>query len=137
MRVVVDTNVLVSGALNPYGAPGRILDAILAETITLLYDDRILGEYREVLSRPAFRFLPSDVSALLDFIEQSGEAIVAAPSALVLADPTDLPFLEVAITGAATALITGNAKHFRPRKGSHNVDICPPAEFLTRLFRPR
>lgn len=41
MRVVVDTNVLVSGVLNPHGPPGRIVDAILAETLTALYDDRM------------------------------------------------------------------------------------------------
>jgi uncharacterized protein len=57
MRVVVDTNVLVSGVLNR-GPPGRIVDAIVAETFTVLYDDRILGEYRDVLARPVLDFGP-------------------------------------------------------------------------------
>jgi putative PIN family toxin of toxin-antitoxin system len=54
MRVVVDTNVMVSGVLNPHGPPGRIVNALLTETITVLHDDRILSEYREVLLRPTF-----------------------------------------------------------------------------------
>ncbi len=52
MRIVVDTNVLVSGLLNPYGSPGRILDLVLSGRIQVLYDDRILEEYQDVLARP-------------------------------------------------------------------------------------
>jgi predicted nucleic acid-binding protein len=65
----------------------------------------------------------------------SGEAITARPLSLALPDLTDLPFLEVAIAGAAAALITENVRHFRTGKGSHSVNICTPAEFLTRLCR--
>lgn len=69
MRVVIDTNVMGSGVLNPHGSPGRILDAILSTTITVLHDDRILSEYREILLRPAFGFRRSDVDLRLDFVE--------------------------------------------------------------------
>ncbi len=51
MKLVADTNVLVSALLNPHGSPARVLDAILAGAHTLAIDDRILDEYREVLSR--------------------------------------------------------------------------------------
>ena len=133
MRVVIDTNVLVSGAINPHGPPGRIVDAILAEMLTVLYDDRILGEYRAVLVRPMFGFRPAEVAALLDFVELAGEAIVAGHLSAVLADPSDLPFPEVAVTGHADALVTGNTKHFKPRRGSHAVSICTPTAFVGRL----
>lgn len=133
MRVVLDTNVLVSGVINPHGTPGRVVDALLAGTLMVLYDDRIFSEYWEVLSRPAFGFDRGDIETLLDFIEQSGEPTVAQPLDVVLPDPTDLPFLEVAVYGRADALITGNVKHFKPRRGQHSVDICTPAEWLTRL----
>jgi putative PIN family toxin of toxin-antitoxin system len=133
VRVVIDTNVLVSGVLNPHGPPGRIVDAILAETLTVLYDDRILGEYRAVLARPRFAFRPAEIDALLDFIEVAGESIAAQSLAVVLSDPTDLPFLEVAAAGHADGLVTGNTKHFKPRRGSHDVSIDTPAGFLDRL----
>jgi uncharacterized protein len=133
MRVVVDTNVLVSGIINPHGPPGRIVDAILSEAITVLYDDRILSEYREVLMRPTFGFERTDVETILDFIEATGEDISAGEVDVVLPDPTDLPFLEVAMAGVADALISGNLKHFKPRRGQHNVDVCTPAEFLRRI----
>ena len=76
MRVVIDTNVIVSGILNPHGSPGRIVNALLSEAITALYDDRILSEYREVLRRPAFGFSGSDVETLLDFAESAGEHLI-------------------------------------------------------------
>lgn len=133
MRVVIDTNVLVSGVINPHGSPGRIMDAVLAERIAVLHDDRIMNEYRAVLLRPAFGFHHGDVDALLDFIELAGENTIAERLAVVLPDPTDLPFLEVATTGHADALITGKVKHYKPRRGRHNVNICTPADSLDRL----
>jgi putative PIN family toxin of toxin-antitoxin system len=130
MRVVIDTNVMVSGVLNPYGPPGRILSALLPGTIVMLYDERILSEYREVLVRPAFGLSRSDVEVLLEFVEVTGEHISTGPLSLVLPAPTDLPFLEVATSGAADTLITGNSKHFKPRRGQHSVLVTTPADFL-------
>jgi len=132
MRVVIDTNVIVSGILNPHGSPGRIVNALLSEAITALYDDRILSEYREVLRRPAFGFSGSDVETLLDFVESAGKHVSAEPLPLILPDPNDLPFLEVATSGRADALITGNIKHFKPRRGQHSVVVMTPADFLRR-----
>ena len=133
MRVVIDTNVLVSGVLNPHGPPGRIVDAALAEAVDVLYDDRIISEYRAVLRRPVFGFLRADVDALVDFIELAGEPIYAEGLAVALPDASDLPFLEVAAGGRADALITGNVKHVKPQRGRHGVDVCTPANFLRRL----
>ena len=133
MRVVIDTNVLVSIVINPHGTPARVIDALLAEFIIALHDDRILDEYREVLSRPIFGFHSGDIDALLDFIESAGEHISTRDIGVVLPDPSDLPFLEVAAAGHANALITGNLKHFKPRRGRHSVFVCTPAEFMKKL----
>lgn len=134
---MIDTNVLVSAAINPYGSPGRLMDAVLAEGLTVLHDDRILNEYREVLTRPRFGFALADVGALLDFIESAGEHISTRDLGVILPDASDLPFLEVAALGRADALITGNLKHFKPRRGKHSVYICTPAEFLKVIHRSR
>lgn len=134
MRVVIDTNVLVSGLINPHAPPGRIVDAVLAGHLRIFYDDRILGEYREVLLRPFFGFQDEDIDTLLNFIEFAGERASAIHTGLQLPDPTDLPFLEVAMAGTADALITGNIKHFKPKRGECNVRVCSPAEFLGRTI---
>jgi putative PIN family toxin of toxin-antitoxin system len=132
MRVVIDTNVMVSGVLNPHGPPGRIVNVLLSETIIVLHEDRILSEYREVLLRPTFGFPRADVEVLLDFVESAGEHVSAEPLSLVLPDLNDLAFLEVATSGGADALITGNVKHFKPRGGQLSVLVTAPADFLRR-----
>ncbi len=133
MRVVIDTNVLVSGVMNPHGPPGRIVDRALVGAFTVLYDDRMMSEYREVLARPAFGFHPADIAALLDSIEGTGEPVTGRRLPIVLPDSGDLPFLEVAAAGHADALITGNTKHFKPRRGRHDLNICTPADFIRSL----
>ena len=77
MRIVLDTNVLVSGLHNPHGAPGRILDLILGARIPVLYDDRILAEYRDVLARPRLAIEPSLAQAVVGYIRLAGEQIMA------------------------------------------------------------
>jgi putative PIN family toxin of toxin-antitoxin system len=126
MRVVIDTNVLVSGIINPHGPPGRVVDSIVSLVLTPLYDDRILSEYRDVLLRPIFGFRRNDVSALLSFIEFSGEYITSGRVDVALPDPDDLPFVEVAIAGLADALVTGNTKHFTPARRL-GVSVLTPA----------
>lgn len=58
LTIVLDTNVLVSSLLSSRGAPSKILDLILGEQVVVAYDNRILGEYEEVLSRPEFKIIP-------------------------------------------------------------------------------
>jgi putative PIN family toxin of toxin-antitoxin system len=136
MRAVIDTNVVVSGLMNPRGASGRIVDHLLAGAFTALYDDRVLSEYRAVLVRPVFGFRAADVDTLIDAIERDGEAVVTTVWAGTLPDPTDLAFLEVALAGRADALVTGNARHFRPVLGRHAISIITPAAFLARIAYP-
>ncbi len=134
MRVVVDTNVLVSAFRKRPSVPGRVLDLLLTRALVVLYDNRIVEEYAEVLSRPRFAFERGDIALFLDFIEHAGEYVASPALDLTLPDPTDLPFLEVAASGHADALITGNIRDFRPTRGHHSVTICSPADFLRRLM---
>jgi len=137
LRIVLDTNVLVSGLLNPTGAPGRIVDLILAGEVQILYDDRILGEYHEVLRRPRFGFEERDIRRVLDYLAFSGEAVTALPVTLNTPDEDDMPFVEVAISGQADALVTGNVGHFATVE--HIVVMTPASflEFWTRMSTER
>ncbi|MBX6365493.1 MAG: putative toxin-antitoxin system toxin component, PIN family [Gemmatimonadetes bacterium] len=132
-RVVIDTNVVISGMLSPFRAASRVLDLVIAGELTPLVDDRILAEYREVARRPKFGFDAGDVEWILSAIESVAEAIAARPIASVLPDPDDLVFLEVAVAGAADALVTGNTRHFEPVSGRHAVPVVSPRELLDGL----
>jgi putative PIN family toxin of toxin-antitoxin system len=131
VRIVLDTNVLISGLLNPNGNPGRVLDLFLANELTLLVDDRILAEYREVLRRPKFRFDPDDVAELLEFIDASSMRVAAPPLGMPQPDKQDQAFLEVGVAGRAECLVTGNTRDFRvPADAAIQVET--PAEFIQR-----
>jgi putative PIN family toxin of toxin-antitoxin system len=131
LRVVLDTNVLISGLINPDGSPGRVLDLFLAGELTLLVDDRILAEYRAVLPRPKFGFAAGDIADVIDQIEAESVRVMALPLGISLPDKTDLPFLEVALAGRAEVLVTGNARHFKIPK-SESLAVESPAEFVRR-----
>ena len=80
MRIVLDTNVLVSGLLNADGPPAQILNLILNKHITVLYDNRILLEYIEVSRRKKFDFKQEWIDTIIEFIKIEGEYITAVPS---------------------------------------------------------
>jgi putative PIN family toxin of toxin-antitoxin system len=135
LRIVLDTNVLVSGLLSPYGPPGEIVRLASSGLVTLLLDARIVAEYRDVLSRLRFGFDPEAVATLLDYLESNGEMIAAEPLARRLPDPDDEAFLEVALAAGAECLVTGNVVHF-PRDARSGAHVVTPAEFI-ELYRSR
>jgi uncharacterized protein len=129
VRIVLDTNVLVSGLLAPFGPPSEILRMVSSGEITLCLDARVLSEYADVLARPRFDFDQDDVAALLDFVSHSGMTVAASPLAAALPDPDDEPFLEIALAGGAEFLVTGNGSHF-PADLCQGVHVVSPAQFL-------
>jgi putative PIN family toxin of toxin-antitoxin system len=135
MKLVLDTNVLVSGLLNPFGAPGQIVRLVAGGGLRIAHDARILSEYREVLAREKFGFAPDRVEAMLDLIVADGETVAAAPLHGELPDPDDEMFLEVALAARADALVTGNLRHFPPARRA-GVRIVSPQELIRLLRTP-
>lgn len=129
MKIVLDTNVLVSGLLQPYGSPGQIVRMVSSGVLELCHDSRILSEYREVLLRPKFAFHQKDVDVLLEQIKLCGHAVSAESLKGALPDPDDEIFMEVALSGKAAYLVTGNLKHFLAYEGKE-VKVVSPSEFL-------
>jgi putative PIN family toxin of toxin-antitoxin system len=132
VRIVLDTNVIVSALLSERGAPAQILDLCIAGEIDLVVDARIVAEYEDVLARREFAFDGKAIADLVAFL-QFAEYVVGVPLPVSLPDPDDLPFLEVAAAGAVDALVTGNVKHFRTRGGKIDVPILAPRALLDLL----
>ncbi len=135
MKIVLDTNVLVSGLLTPFGPSGEIVRMVSAGELILCIDARILSEYEEVLHRPKFKFNRDHISILLDFIKQYGVFISSLPLKKRLPDPDDEVFLEVAIAGKVRSLVTGNIVHYPP-SSREDIKIFSPSEFL-EFFRKK
>lgn len=131
MKVVLDTNVLVSALISPHGAPALILRLILQGELKLVADSRILDEYREVLMRPRFGLPRDAVETVLAALREEAIMAPACTGNLSLSDADDLPFLETALAARADALITGNIRHFPPSR-CHGIVVLSPAAFLAR-----
>jgi len=137
LLIVLDTNVLVSGMLNVKGSPGKVLDLVLTNQIQIAYDNRILGEYEEVLTRPELRLDQNKVVGVVDHIELSG--IIIERNDLPkdgYTDLDDIMFAEVFITSNADALVTGNLRHYKPLL-EQNAAVLSPAQFLEKYFPER
>ena len=128
---VLDTNVIVSGILNPHGYPGKLVDAVFSGLLRLTVDDRILVEYRQVLSRPRFKISPGQLDAVLALLMRQ-DVVTPASAGVNLPDPDDVPFLECAKFATDGVLVTGNPKHY-PRAAHYGVMIVTPAHAWHRL----
>lgn len=129
MKVVLDTNIVVSGLLSPFGPPGEIIRMAAANSLQLCFDARIIIEYRSVLNRPKFKLDKGYVATLIDQIETNGELVAPEPLENSLPDKGDEPFLEVSIASQAEYLVTGNIKHY-PFSHRSRVRVVTPSEFL-------
>lgn len=112
---VIDTNVIVSALLDHdrESNPSIVLVDILSGKITPLYNDKILSEYRDVLSRDKFPFRKSDIEDTLDLFLKKGIRIDSTyPSEKTFPDLDDVVFYEVAMSMEGAYLVTGNIKHF-------------------------
>ena len=134
MRIVLDTNVLISALLTGTGAPYYALQMVLQGNVTLLADSWILAEYAEVTSRSRFGFDEDERLFLFDTIARIAEPVLANPLRISLPDPDDRAFVEVAVTGSAEAIVTGNVKHFVLRK-ELGVSVLTPRQLVDRLRR--
>lgn len=131
MRLVVDTNVLVSALLKPSSVPDLVLSAI-ARSATFLVDARIVAEYEDVLARPKFRAAPrARLDAILGLVRARAEDVGEVPPfAGAMKDDGDRIFVEVALAGRADAIVTGNLRHYPEGLG---FEVLPPATLLARL----
>lgn len=130
MRVVVDTNVVVSGVLRPASKPGRILDLMLDGRLDVVSSTELIAEYREVLARPRFGFDAGLVNALVDEIEAVAEDVVPEVQLDVTsADPKDQFVIDLALAVDAY-IVTGNVRHFL-----RYPKTVSPAELVVLLAR--
>jgi putative PIN family toxin of toxin-antitoxin system len=112
IRVVLDTNVVVSAHLNSEGYERSVLDLALSGKLRMFVSEAILREYESVLRRPKFRLKPSDISRSLRLLRSAARVVAPYGRLNAARDPGDNRFLECAEAARADYLITGNKRHF-------------------------
>jgi putative PIN family toxin of toxin-antitoxin system len=125
MKIVLDTNVIVSALLCPQSLPAKILGLVLNGTVGIVYDNTILVEYIDVLNREKFKINKESIKVVLEFIRNDGEYTISIPHNVKFTDEDDRIFYELYKGGEVDFLITGNIKHFPKEK-----DIVTPREFI-------
>ena len=117
MKIILDTNIIVSALLSSQGLPAKILNLILDGSATIVYDNNILSEYIDVLGRERLKINTELAKFVIEFIEKEGEYKIAIPLNIKFEDEDDKVFYELYKSGGVDYLITGNIKHFPNEKG--------------------
>ena len=132
MRVVIDTNVAVSAALLPRSVPRQAFDRAL-EQGPVLISPATVAELHDVLRRPHFdKYVHEDERrAFLATLVREAELVVVTDVVTVCRDPKDNKFLELALSGEATHIVSGDADLLvlHPFRG---VCILTPRAFLAQ-----
>ena len=125
--VVIDTNVIVSALItkNPNAATTRVLELALMGEIVPLYDQDVLDEYLEVLTRKKFKLKEDSIQYIIKTITINGIDILRTSFLEDMPDENDRVFYELSLSEPDSLLITGNSKHF-PR----TPRVVSPSEFL-------
>jgi len=124
---VIDTNVLVSALIthNPLSATSAVVKLMLDGAFVPLYDQDVIEEYKEVLSRPKFKLLPGVADALVAFFIEHGVEMPRTSFLEPMDDEDGRVFYEITLSKEDSFLVTGNLKHY-PQ--THKV--VSPSDFV-------
>jgi putative PIN family toxin of toxin-antitoxin system len=132
IRVVLDTNIIVSALLQPLGPSARILLRALNGGLQLFMSGAIYDEYEEVLRRPRLKLKESIVGEILAAVRRKGRWIKSPTIITVCPDPDDDIFVACAAAAKTDYIVTGNVKDFPSRWGI--TVIVTPRQFLEAEF---
>ncbi|MFH0978729.1 MAG: putative toxin-antitoxin system toxin component, PIN family [Candidatus Woesearchaeota archaeon] len=132
MKVVIDTNVFISGIFWT-GSPNKVITAWKAGKFQTIVSIDIVNEISRVLSDFEIALPPEQISEWTDLIMKN--SIIVEPQdkvMIVKEDPADNKFVDAAVSGKAELIVTGDA-HLKKLKEYQGVKIISPDEFLQML----
>lgn len=131
LRLVLDTNVVVSAALKPEGLQRTVFLLAITKPARWYVSDAILSEYSSVLAYPQLKIRKRLRQQFLQLIRKHSRAVVPSRLPQVTTDPADNIFIECADAARADYLVTGNQRHF-PRFWK-STKIISSKEFLNLI----
>jgi uncharacterized protein len=112
LRLVLDTNVIISAAIKPDGLQRTVVLLAMTKPAHWYVSDVILAEYASVLARRELNIRRSLRQQLLQFIKNHAHVIIPSRLPQITRDPADNVFIECADAARADYLLTGNQRHF-------------------------
>ncbi|MGA2570679.1 MAG: putative toxin-antitoxin system toxin component, PIN family [Terracidiphilus sp.] len=135
-RAVLDTNVLVSALISPFGNEALVLLAVEQGRVAPCFSPAILEEYAGVLSRPKFNFAEREIDGLIELLRRAGLLFETRQATGTSPDPKDEAFIACAIASGAEFLVTGNRRHF-PAQSYGRAKVVSSRELIEFLSRLR
>ena len=138
LRVVVDTNVVVSGLLRRKSPPGLVLEAVRRRVVEPVVSWHLVDEISRVLSRPKFRRYGVTDSQVDRTIAAFGPWLPDVELSVDIRDPNDAPVVAAAIAGNADAIVTGDRdllddESLRSWLRERGIEVLTPRELVDRL----
>lgn len=131
LRLVLDTNIIVSAAIKPQGLQRTVLLLAITKPARMYVSAEIVAEYAEVLSRPELAIRKGLRHQLLQLIRSRAHLVKPSRRLAVTPDPDDNIFLECADAARADYLVTGNQRHFP--KFWKSSKVISSREFVTLI----
>ena len=129
MRIILDTNVLVSGIFFS-GPPSRILGAWRDKKLQLVISTDILAEYQRVAVILGEKYSRVDLRPVLDLLTVNSDIITAPPLLEnVTADPDDNMFIACAMASDTKLIVSGD-KHLLEIDGYEDIQVLKPRQFI-------
>lgn len=135
MRVIVDTNILISALINPHGLPAKLIDAWRSQRYTLVTSAEQLLELGEVARRPALRkfVVPAQVGTFINDLRELAEVLVRLHKVDRSIDPADNFLLAMAEGGKADYLVSGDKRDVLALKRHGACHIVTTRQFVKVL----
>jgi hypothetical protein len=135
VRLVLDTNILVSALISKGGPPGQLLAAVRHRRVTLVTSDAQIAELRDVLERERLRpyIRRDDAEDLLATIDSVANLVHDLPEIALSPDPKDNPILATAVAGAADYLVSGDKGDVLALGSVQGITIVTAAHILELL----
>ncbi|MBD2319875.1 putative toxin-antitoxin system toxin component, PIN family [Phormidium tenue] len=133
LRLVIDTNILISGLMSVNSLPQQVFDYATSQAI-LLMSDEVQSEIENVISRPKLqKYITLERrTKFLSELSQQVERVTINQQIRACRDPKDDKFLELAVCGEANYIITGDAD-LLDLHPFQNISIIKAASFLTAI----
>ncbi len=139
-RVVIDTNVLISGTISRYGASARIVNAALFREITAIMSQTLLDEYLEAIQRrritKRYRDIAPRIQDVSEFLRHKAVRVEGRVTESVLNDPDDDFLLACAVEGKAHCIVSGD-EHLLALGQYRGIKILTPRDFVVNVLAQR
>lgn len=133
MKIVLDTNVLISGFLFPGGSPDKIVRAVLSGRYQNATSPDLLTELRRIF-RKKFELAEDRVETLVKLVVDASELVYPTERLdAIKDDETDNRVLECAVTAKAEWIVSGDQRHLLKLRKFGAVEIFSPADFIQKV----